>query len=100
VEFDKAGAAVYGISRDSPWTHIAWSQVLDLPFPLLSDWNGEATAGFGIAHVYRGFEGIPRRSAFLLDPDGTVRGAWRYDSGELPDLDELLSAARTPPDSR
>ena len=24
---------VFGISRDSPWTHIAWSQTLDLGFP-------------------------------------------------------------------
>jgi peroxiredoxin len=42
-EFDEAGVAVYGVSRDSPYTHIAWAQVLDLTFTLLSDWNGEAT---------------------------------------------------------
>jgi peroxiredoxin len=37
---------VFGISRDSPWTHIAWSQTLDLRFPLLSDWNAEAVRAF------------------------------------------------------
>jgi glutaredoxin-dependent peroxiredoxin len=94
VEFDEAGVAVYALSRDSPYTHIAWAQVLDLTFPLLSDWNGEATEGFGIAHEHRGFRGVPRRSAFIVDQAGTVRGAWAYDSTELPDLDELLSAAR------
>ena len=99
VDFDQAGVAVYALSRDSPYTHIAWAQVLDLTFPLLSDWNGEATEGFGIAHVYRGFEGISRRSAFLVDEGGTVRGAWRYDSGELPNVDELLSAAQRLSDS-
>ncbi len=93
-EFDEAGVAVYGISRDSPWTHIAWSQVLDLTFPLLSDWNGDATEGFGIAHTYRDLNGVSRRSAFLVDTDGTVRGAWGYESAEVPDFDELLSAAR------
>src|ERR671918_658911 len=93
-EFEEAGVAVYGISRDSPYTHVAWSQVLDLNFPLLSDWNGEATEGFGIAHTYRDLQGIPRRSAFLLGTDGTVRGAWAYESAEVPDFDELLSAAR------
>jgi peroxiredoxin len=93
-EFDEAGVAVYGVSRDSPWTHIAWSQVLDLTFPLLSDWNGEATEGFGIAHTYRDLNGVSRRSAFLVDTDGTVRGAWGYESAEVPDFDELLSAAR------
>ena len=94
VEFDEAGVAVYGVSRDSPWTHIAWSQVLDLTFPLLSDWNGEAVEGFGIEKTHRGFRGVAERTAFLIDTDGTVRGAWRYDSGEVPDMDELLSAAR------
>ena len=94
-EFDAAGVGLYGVSRDSPWTHIAWTQVLDLTFVLLSDWNGEATEGFGVAHTYRGLEGVSRRSAFLVGTDGTVRGAWVYDSGSLPDLDELLAAART-----
>ncbi len=94
VEFDEAGVALYAISRDSPYTHIAWAQVLDLTFPLLSDWNGEATDGFGVAREYRGFRGVAERSAFLVDAGGTVRGAWRYGSSELPDVDELLSAAR------
>jgi hypothetical protein len=60
-EFDEAGVRVFAISRDSPWTHIAWSQVLDLTFPLLSDWNGEAIDGFGIAQEYRGFHGVAER---------------------------------------
>lgn len=94
MELDEAGVAVYALSRDSPYTHIAWSQVLDLTFPLLSDWNGEAVDGFGIAHEYRGFRGVAERSAFVVDTAGTVRGAWRYGSSELPDLDELLAAAR------
>ena len=98
-EFEEAGVAVYGISRDSPWTHIAWSQVLDLNFALLSDWNGEATEGFGLAHTYRGLEGVSRRSAFLVGRDGTVRAAWAYGTGEVPDVDELLAAARKLPDS-
>ena len=38
-QFAEAGVHPYGISRDSPWTHIAWMQALDLNFPLLSDWN-------------------------------------------------------------
>lgn len=94
MELDGAGVAVYALSRDSPYTHIAWAQVLDLTFPLLSDWNGEAVDGFGIAHEYRGFRGVAERSAFLVDTAGTVRGAWRYGSSELPDVDELLAAAR------
>lgn len=93
--FEEAGVRRYGISRDSPWTHIAWQQVLELDFPLLSDWNAEAVRGFGVAHSYRGMHDVAERTAFLIDETGTVRGAWRYDSGEVPNVDELLAAAWT-----
>jgi glutaredoxin-dependent peroxiredoxin len=93
-EFEEAGVRVMAASRDSAWSHVAWMQALDLNFPLLSDWNGEAVRGFGIARDYRGMTDVAERSAFLVDSDGTVRGAWAYEDGEVPDLDELLSAAR------
>ena len=83
-----------GISRDSPWTHVAWMQALDLDIPLLSDWNAEATHGFDVAFDYRGMRDVSERSAFLIDGDGVVRGAWLYATGELPDFDVLLDAAR------
>jgi glutaredoxin-dependent peroxiredoxin len=86
----------YGISRDSPWSHVAWAQVLDLgDTPLLSDWNGEAIQSFGVEQDYRGMGGVAERSAFLVDGEGIIRRAWRYEHGELPDFDELVSAARS-----
>ena len=94
AEFETAGVRAMGISRDSPWTHLAWAQALDLSFPLLSDFNGEATRAFGVAHEFRGLRDVSRRSAFLLGTAGTVLGAWRYASSEVPDLDALLQAAR------
>jgi peroxiredoxin len=93
-EFEQAGVRALGISRDSPWSHVAWMQALDLNFPLLSDWNAEAVRGFGIAHEHRGLQDVAERTAFLVDQDGTVRGAWRYETAEVPDFDELLSAAQ------
>ena len=84
----------FAVSRDSAWTHIAWAQTLDLNFPLLSDWNREAMRAFGVEGEFRSHEGVAERSAFLVDPDGTVRGAWHYDTAELPDFDVLLRAAQ------
>jgi peroxiredoxin len=69
-------------------------QALDLNFPLLSDWNAEAVHAFGVPHEFRGFKDVAERTAFLVDRSGTVRGAWRYETAEVPDFDELLSAAR------
>src|SRR3954449_12273226 len=93
-ELRSLGVQPYGISRDSPWTHVAWMQALDLDFPLLSDWNAEATHGFGVAYEHRGLRDVSARSAFIVDRDGAVLAAWRYDTGELPDFDEILAGAR------
>jgi peroxiredoxin len=93
-EFEEAGVRAVGISRDSPWSHVAWMQALDLNFPLLSDWNTEAVRGFDVAHDFRGYAEVAERTAFLVDTSGTVRGAWRYETAEVPDFDVLLSAAR------
>jgi len=94
-EFRAAGVQPYAASRDSPWTHVAWMQALDLETPLLSDWNGDATKGFGIAFDYRGMKDVSARSAFLIDREGVIRGAWSYETAELPDFDVLVAAAQS-----
>jgi len=83
-----------GISRDSPYTHIAWTQALDLNLGLLSDFNGDAVRAFGVDQEFRGFRDVARRSTFLIDGEGIVRAAWSYGNSELPDIDELLAACR------
>ena len=50
--------------------------------------------GFDIAFTFRGLGDVARRSTFLVDEGGTVRGAWRYATDEVPDFDVLLQAAR------
>src|SRR3954453_1009502 len=94
AEFDDAGVQPVGISRDSPWTHIAWRQALDLNFGLLSDFNGEAVQAFGIGFEFRGFRDVAQRTAFLVDEAQVVRAAFSYDTGDVPDVDEWLEAAR------
>ncbi len=82
-----------GVSRDSPYSHIEWAKRLGLDYPLLSDWNGDAVRGFGVAQVEDGLIDTPVRSCFLIDRAGIVRFARRYGSEQVPDADELLSAA-------
>jgi glutaredoxin-dependent peroxiredoxin len=94
AEFERAGVTVYGVSRDSTYTQTAWAQALDLDFRFVSDWNADATRGFGVAHDFRGMRDVSERSAFLVERGGTVRGAWHYEAGEVPDFDELLAAAQ------
>jgi peroxiredoxin len=84
---------VVGVSRDSPYSHIEWAKRLGLNFPLLSDWNGEAVRGFGVAQEMDGLLDTPVRSCFVIDADGVVQFAKSYKDSEVPDADELLAAA-------
>ena len=88
---------VFGVSRDSHWSHRAWKEALGVDVPLLSAWNGTLAARLGVSRARRGMEGVPERSAFLLEPDGTVRASWRYGDSDLPDFDALLAAAQASP---
>ena len=81
------------ISRDSAWSHAAWARSLGIEeVPLLSDWNAEATRGFGVATRSRDMEDVASRTAFLIE-DGVVRETWEL-GGELPDVDAVLAAVR------
>ena len=91
--FEELGVQPVGVSRDSPWCHIAWTQALDLNFGLLSDFNGEAIRAFGIGIEFRGFHHVAQRSAFLIDGQGTVREAWYYETGDVPDVEEWIAAS-------
>ncbi len=93
-EFDEAGVQPIGISRDSPWTHIAYTQAIDLNFSLLSDFNGDAVRAFGIAHTHRGLHDVAERVAVLVDSEGVIRRTWEFGTDGVPDVDELLVACR------
>src|SRR2546421_10503728 len=94
--FEEAGVQPVGISRDSPWCHIAWTQALDLNFGLLSDFNGEAGRAFGIGFDFRGFRDVAQRASFLVDETRLVRQAGYYDTGDVPGIEEWLAAGGEP----
>jgi peroxiredoxin len=94
-ELLETGVTPYGISRDSPWSHVAWTQALDIEVGLLSDWSGEAVKALDIVQEYRGLPDVARRAAFVVDGSGIIRGAWRYGASEVSDFDRLVEAARS-----
>jgi peroxiredoxin len=94
-ELLETGVTPYGISRDSPWSHVAWTQALDIEVGLLSDWSGEAVRALDIVQEFRGLPDVARRAAFVVDGSGIIRGAWRYGASEVSDFDRLVGAARS-----
>src|SRR6476661_2565359 len=84
----------FEVSRDSPYSHRAYARQQWLNFSLLTDWSGDAVRGFGVSQEFDGLADSPVRSCFLIAGDGTVRAAWSYGDDELPDVDEVLAAAK------
>ena len=93
-EFAAAGVRIFGISRDSSFSHRAWKEVLGIETPLLSDWNGELGRRLGLLRDWRGLADVPERAAVLVGEGGTVRRTWRYADSEVPDFDSLLADVR------
>lgn len=82
---------VVGISVDSPFSLDAWAAKEGYTFPLLSDFNKNVSESYGsLYQSLLGFNGVSKRSAFVVDKTGTVRYAWiTEDAGKLPELDEI-----------
>ncbi len=87
-------AAVYGISVDSPFTQEKMAQVDNLQFPLLSDFNKEVAAAYDVLFEdLLGFKGVAKRSAFVIDENGTIIYAESSDDPkQLPDFDAIKAA--------
>ena len=97
-EFEDAGASVYGLSADSPFSLNAFREEYDLSFPLVSDMSRETIQSYDLETDIEdlGLHGVANRAVYVLDDDGTVSYAWEADSPENePDYDELLDAAQS-----
>lgn len=95
-EWQDADAAVYGISVDSPFANRRFREDLDLPFPLLSDFNHDVGAEYGVLYEdYFGLRGVARRAAFVIGTDGRIAYAWVSERDDvLPDFEAVRRAVR------
>jgi len=90
------GAAVFGISIDSPFVNQKWADDEGLQFPVLSDFNKEAARAYGVLQEdFFGLRGVAKRSVFVIDRDGRVAYAWESDDPSvLPPFGEIADAVR------
>ena len=82
---------VVGISVDSPFSLDAWAAKEGYNFPLLSDFNKTVSSAYGSLYDnLLGFNGVSKRSAFVVDKSGTIRYAWvSEDARNMPELDSI-----------
>ena len=91
-------ASVYGVSADTPWSQLAFVDEYDLPYPLLSGFNTDLIADYGLRVEEGLLAGISHRGVFVVAPDGTVTYRWVVREPQVfPDLAEVeagIEAAR------
>jgi len=89
--FHKHNAQLIGISVDSKWCHLAYSEHNKFHFPLLSDFEpkGMISKLYG---VYDEKEGESQRALFVLDEKGIIRWSYLSPMGINPGADGILDA--------
>ncbi|WP_420153208.1 redoxin domain-containing protein [Siphonobacter sp.] len=89
--FKKYNAQILGISVDSKWCHLAFSQSRNLHFPLLADFEpkGDISKQYG---VYNEAEGECDRALFVIDKDGVIAWSYRSPTAINPGADGILDA--------
>jgi peroxiredoxin Q/BCP len=80
ARFKRAGAVIFGVSRDSLKSHEGFKSKMDFPFDLISDPDETLCQQFGVIKMknmygkkVRGIE----RSTFVIDSSGVLRREWR-----------------------
>jgi alkyl hydroperoxide reductase subunit AhpC len=79
AEFSKRGAEVIGVSVDSKYSHLAWTQTPrkvgglgNIGYPIVSDLNKSISRAYGVLLEEAG---VALRGLFLIDKTGIVRHA-------------------------
>ena len=92
--WQEIGASVFGITVDSPFVTEKFREELNIPFPILSDFNREVAQQYDALHEdLVGLRGVPKRSAFVIDRQGTVIYDWVSDDPkQMPDFDAIRAA--------
>lgn len=75
--YQSLGVDIIGISVDSPFVAERFAEACNARFPILSDFNREAGAAYGVvAEDFFGLKGVHNRAAFVVDREGRIAFSW------------------------
>lgn len=98
ADYNASATKVFGVSVDSPQTLGKFKAEQGLNFPLLSDFNKDASESFGVLYEeFAGWmKGVSKRSAFVIDKEGVVRYAEVLENaGELPNFQAIQNTLKS-----
>ena len=89
--FSRHNAQLIGISADSKWCHLAFSESRKFHFPLLADFEPKGSVS-RLYEVYDEKEGESQRALYVLDEKGIIRWSYLSPVGLNPGADGILDA--------
>ena len=95
ADYDGLDAQILAVSVDSLFTLDKFKAEQGLNFPLLSDFNKTTSQAYDsyYSDFVLGMKGVSKRSAFVIDKEGTVQYAEVLDSaGDLPNFEAVKKA--------
>jgi peroxiredoxin len=96
--YNSLNAQILAISVDSLFTLKQFKEDQKLNFPLLSDFNKEASIAYDSIYETFGFKmkGVSKRSAFVVDKEGKIAYAEVLESaGDLPNFEAINTVLAT-----
>lgn len=97
-DYEQLDAQILAVSVDSVFTLGKWKEEQKFNFPMLSDFNKTVSKKYDTLYKEFVFEmkGVSKRSAFLIDKEGTIRYAEVLENaGEIPDFDAIKAVLET-----
>ncbi len=98
TSYSNLNAEILAISVDSLFTLEKFKAEQKLPFNLLSDFNKEVSAAYSSLYenFVLGMKGVSKRSAFVVDTEGTIQYAEVLESaGDLPNFEAVQNALKS-----
>ena len=89
--FSKHDAQLIGISVDSKWSHLAFTEHNKFHFPLLSDFEPKGEVA-RLYEVYNDKTGECQRALYVIDENGIIRWSYLSPVGINPGADGILNA--------
>lgn len=97
-DYENLDAQVLAVSVDGPFSQKLWVEKYNFNFPVLSDFNKEVCPQYGAMYdVWLpgkfDLKGVAKRSAFVIDKEGTVQYAEVLENaGEEPNYEAVKEA--------
>jgi peroxiredoxin len=94
--FEKLDIQILAISADTPFSQEMFAASMELSYPMLSDHPDLKTIQqFEVLkRIGKAKRPIAQGAYFLIDKEGTIRGKWMGNRGEVFPSETLLKAAR------